>query len=183
MEIKILTFNDNENILAVHPNSLKFENGQTTNEFFIISHYSNKSSNGKIVLGKSGEESDHYQFANNENVIEFKIIEGSSATPQNLKFQYQFSESKVIEFQDNSNVSLENKSVIDFPQEEVVDLIISLEYDSKVILNYAVYPRGTIDVSFIEIINKQFNCDDYADSIIFGTNIVTSDTNSIEFTV
>ena len=143
-------------LMGIYPKSLTFLPGEKKHFFWLSTDTSSKGSQGSIVFTLTGDTRSVYNFPLRQK--DFYIYEGRDIPP-------------VILYQKIVGPTSDNK------------LKISIITDSHCTLYFAVFPRGTLDLTFSEIRKKRMRYDNYQEKFKLGEVVFENEQNLIDFEI
>ena len=143
-------------MLGIYPSTLSFKPGQKKLYFWLSTDFASKGSEGSVVFTLTGNTKSVYNFPNRQK--QFFIYQGRDTAPVVL----------------SSNIvgPCANNSIL-----------VTITTDSHCTAYFAVYPRGTLDVSFTEIRRKRLRYDNYQGKYMFGEYVDPNTMNFIFFEI
>jgi len=141
-------------LMSVYPKQLLFQPGEKKKNFWLSTDFSSKGSQGSVVFTLTGDTKAVYSFPVRQK--DFYIYEGRDVPP-------------VILFQQILGPTRDNK------------IKVRLVTDSHCTAYFALFPRGTLDVTFSEIRKKRLRYDNFQERYKLGEVVFADDLNVIEF--
>lgn len=142
--------------LGIYPPQLTFKPGEKEHYFWISTDLAAKGSQGSAVFTLTGDTKGVYNFPNRQK--DFFLYTGRAIPPVIL-----------------------NKRIIGPTKAKSID--VEIFTDSYCSCYFAVYPRGTQDVTFLEIRNKRMRYDNYQGKYKFGEYVDSNSQFKIAFSI
>lgn len=143
-------------MMGIYPSQLVFQPGEKLKYFWLSTDIASKGSAGSIVFTLTGDTKQVYSFPNRQK--DFYIYEGRTVSP-------------VVLYKTIVGPTKDNKIVID------------LTTDTTCTAYFAVYPRGTLDVTFTEVRNKKLRYDNYQGNYKLGEYVDSNTNNRLYFEI
>jgi hypothetical protein len=143
-------------MMGIYPSQLVFLPGEKLKYFWLSTDIASKGSEGSVVFTLTGDTKGVYSFPNRQKT--FYIYEGRTVTP-------------VVLYRTIVGPTRDNKILVD------------LTTDSHCTAYFAVYPRGTLDVTITEIRNKKLRYDNYQGKYKLGEFVDSNSQNRIQFEI
>lgn len=143
-------------MMGIYPGQLVFQPGEKLKYFWLSTDIASKGSEGSVVFTLTGDTKQVYSFPNRQK--DFYIYEGRTVSPVVLK--------KTI-----VGPTKDNK------------LLIDITTDTHCTVYFAVYPRGTLDVTITEVRNKKLRYDNYQGKYKLGEFVDSNEANRIQFEI
>lgn len=143
-------------MMGIYPSQLVFAPGEKMKYFWLSTDIASKGSEGSVVFTLTGDTKEVYNFPNRQK--DFYIYEGRSVSP-------------VVLYKTIEGPTKENK------------LIVDLTTDTTCTVYFAVYPRGTLDVTFTEVRNKKLRYDNFQGSYKLGEHVDSNTLNRLYFEI
>lgn len=143
-------------MMGIYPGQLVFLPGEKLKYFWLSTDTASKGSEGSIVFTLTGDTKGVYSFPNRQK--DFYIYEGRTVSPVVLR--------KTI-----VGPTKDNK------------LLIDLTMDTHCTVYFAVYPRGTMEVTFTEVRNKRLRYDNYQGKYMLGEYVDSNEQNRVQFEI
>ena len=141
-------------MMSIYPKQLVFQPGEKKKNFWLSTDFSSKGSQGSVVFTLTGDTKSVYSFPSRQK--DFYIYEGRDVPP-------------VILFQQILGPTKDNS------------IKVKLVTDTHCTAYFALFPRGTLDITFTEIRRKRLRYDNFMEKYKLGEVVFANDQNLIEF--
>lgn len=156
LEVGIYQIGRVPDMMGIYPSQLVFEPGEKLKYFWLSTDIASKGSEGSIVFTLTGETKQVYSFPNRQK--DFYIYEGRSVSP-------------VVLYKTIVGPTKDSKIKVD------------LTTDTTCTVYFAVYPRGTQDVTFTEVRNKKLRYDNFQGNYKLGEYVDSNTNNRLQFEI
>lgn len=156
LEVGIYQIGRVPDMMGIYPPQLVFEPGEKLKYFWLSTDIASKGSEGSVVFTLTGETKQVYSFPNRQK--DFYIYEGRAVSP-------------VVLYKTIVGPTKDNKIIVD------------LTTDTTCTVYFAVYPRGTQEVTFTEVRNKKLRYDNFQGNYKLGEFVDSSSNNRLYFEI
>ena len=143
-------------MMGIYPSQLVFQPGDKLKYFWLSTDIASKGSQGSIVFTLTGNTKQVYTFPNRQK--DFYIYEGRTVAP-------------VVLYKTIVGPTKDGKIIVD------------LTTDTTCTAYFAVYPRGTLDVTFTEVRNKKLRYDNFQGNYKIGEYVDSNSLNRLYFEI
>lgn len=142
--------------MGIFPQQLVFKPGEKEHFFWVSTDLAAKGSQGSLVFTLTGDTKSVYNFPKRQK--NFFLYTGRAIPPVIL-----------------------NKRIVGPTKDKFIQ--VEMITDSYCTCYFAVYPRGTLDVTFLEIRNKKLRYDNFQGKYKFGEYVDSNSQHRIAFTI